>query len=291
MRRSVALLLLLVVAAGCGGSTASKRRDAVNAYFDRVGRAEAKLTAQTKTIEAALSRFTPGTTTPAELRGLVSARTTIREALRRVRTIDPPPDATRLHADLVRLLALQASVANELVWSAKFIPQLALTVKPLGDAAAALSRDLGGGQSAAVGAGAPTPSSARTGATARPGDVFRSYAAAFARYRKAIEPTAKTLDGLTAPPEFAPALTAERRAVHRSVELSAEIERALLRRDAPAANAAIRSLFGVEAEIKGLGTQKAQAAAVRAYDARLVQIATLARRVATERQGLVQAIG
>jgi hypothetical protein len=64
-----------------------------------------------------------------------------------------------------------------------------------------------------------------------------------------------------------------------------------VRRDAPAANAAIRSLFGVVVEVKGVGTQKAQAAAVRAYDARLVQIATLARRVATERQGLVQAIG
>lgn len=296
MRRVVVVVVLLVlIVAGCGGSANGKRRDAVNTYFDRVARAEAKLVARSKTIEAALGSFTPGTTTPGELRGLVSARATVREALRRVRAIDPPPEAARLHGDLVRLLALQASVANELVWSARFIPQLAATVRPLADAAAALSRDLGAAKtvprSVAVGAGAPRPTSGGTTAPVPQVDVLGVYAAAFARYRKALQPTSTTLERLVAPPELAPRLAAERRAVRRSVELSAEIEQALRRRDVPRANAGIRSFFGVATEINGIRTQKAEQAAVRAYDARLSRIGTLARQVATERQRLVQTIG
>ena len=288
-RRAV-LVFLLVLVAGCG-SDGGKRRDAVNAYFDRVGSAESKLVSQSAKIDAALGSFTPGATTQAELRSLVAARATVRDALRRVRAIEPPPDAARLHADLVRLLALQASIANELVWSARFVPRLSAALRPLAGAASTLAKDLGGARSVAVGAGATPPSSARAGATAPQGDAFRAYAAAFARYRKTIGPTLTMLDRLSAPPMLAPALRVERRAVRRSVELSADIEQALLRHDAPAANEAIRALFGVAAEINGARVRNAQTAAVRAYDARLSRVAALSRKVAAERQRLIQTVG
>lgn len=289
-RRCLLACLLLLLVAGCGASAADKRKHAVNDYLDRVNRAETQVVSQSATIDAALRAFTPGGTTPAELGGLVRARATLRDALGNVRALQPPLEAVRLHRDIVRLLALEASVTNELVWSARFIPQLAAAVQPVGAAAAALARDLGTVTTNSVAVGAVSPRLPARPSSA-PTDVLLRYASAFARYRKALEPISRRLDRLSAPPALAPDLAAEQRAVRRSVLLGAAIERALLDHDIPAANAGIRALFDVAKELKSVRTQKAEAAAVRAYDRRLVRITKLAAAVATERQRLVQTVG
>lgn len=273
-RRVLAAFFLVLLAAGCGASAAEKRRHAVNDYLDQVNHAEATLAARSGAVDSALRAFNPGGTTPDELKGLVRARTTLEEALRNVRALDPPRDAAKLHADVVRLLALQASTADELVRTARFVPRLAATVQPVQAAAAQLAADL-----AAIKPGS-------TGAV-----VLRRYAAAFARYRTSLQPTAAKLAALSAPPTFAPELLAERHAVSRSIQLGGTIEKALLRHDIAGANAGIRALYGIVTELKSVKTQRAQAAAVRAYDARIARVAELAAAVAAERQRLVQSVG
>ncbi len=338
----------------------------MNAYFGQVDRAEATLAAQSGVISGALQTFVPGKTTTQELRRLVDAQATIRNALERVRAITPPPDAVSLHRDLVRLLSLQATLADDVVASARFIPRFALTVRPLAAAAARLGRDLAavkqpstastsGGQlftsagcsschtlaaAGATGTVGPNldqlrPSSAVVAAQVRRGggvmpsfatslssaqiqslanyiasvagrvtvtppsstlptttsDVFGRYATAFARYRQAIEPTIVALDRLQAPPELRPSLLAEQSAVHRSADLCATIEQALLKHDIAGANAAIRALFGVAAGVNTAQTRKDQAAALQAYNAQVARIGALSSRVAADRQKLVQSLG
>src|SRR5579862_4082353 len=151
------VVLVIFCVAGCGGSSeTAKRRAAVNAYFQRVSQAEVTLQSEIGEIDKALQSFSLTKTTPAELRSLVLARTRIRAGLGRVAAIHAPQDAKRVHADLIELLSLQETVADELVRSAQFIPLFAQTEPPLGAAAKGLGRDL-----AAV--KAPPPSAAANG--------------------------------------------------------------------------------------------------------------------------------
>jgi hypothetical protein len=93
------------------------------------------------------------------------------------------------------------------------------------------------------------------------------------------------LAGLTAPPILRPSLDAQRHEVARSSALCATIRSTLLRRDIPAANAAIHSLFTVSATLNGAGTKNQQAAAARAYDARLQPTTRGSTRSACSRSG------
>jgi hypothetical protein len=117
------------------------------------------------------------------------------------------------------------------------------------------------------------------------------YAAAFGGYGDALKPVSARLDTLVAPPILRPPLVAEQQALKRSIALCDEIRRALRRRDIPAANTAIHSLFGVSASLNGIQTRKEQAAAAKAYDARLHRIDVLATKVNLERDRLVKLIG
>jgi mono/diheme cytochrome c family protein len=124
----------------------------VDAYFNRVDQADLTFRSQVGEIDDTFQSFSLTRTTPAELRRLVRARAEIQAGLRAVRAVEPPADARRIHADLVRLLTLQETAADELVRSAQFIPRFAATGKPLVAAATGLGRDL-----AAVKAPPPTP--------------------------------------------------------------------------------------------------------------------------------------
>ena len=155
-RRGV-LLVALICLAGCGGSNdTAKRRSAVDAYFQRVDRAELPLQSQIGQIDEAFKAFSFTNTGAKEQRALVRARSAITATRSRVGAIPPPADARAVHADLIRVLTLQESVADELVKSAQFIPRLAATGKPLVAAASQLGRAL-----AAV--KAPPPTAAGTG--------------------------------------------------------------------------------------------------------------------------------
>jgi hypothetical protein len=121
--------------------------------------------------------------------------------------------------------------------------------------------------------------------------VLDQYAAAFAAYGDALQPVTSTLDKLTPPAVLRPAFDAERQALVRSSSFCATIRLTLLHRDIPGANAAIRSLFTVSASLNGVETAKRQAAAARAYDARIRQIDALATKANLERARLVRVIG
>jgi len=128
--------LAVVALAGCGGG-GHERRDAVNSYFDRVQRAQAPLRNQRGPIELAFRRFSIDRNPPTEVKALAHARKVVDGVRGDVRAIEPPPEARQVHADLVRMLDLEASVANELLWTARYLPQARAAMSPLGPAGAA----------------------------------------------------------------------------------------------------------------------------------------------------------
>jgi hypothetical protein len=205
-------------------------------------------------------------------------------ASRNMHALRPAQDARKLHGLLVRRLALQRSVIDELIATSLYIPKLAAATPPLHTAIVDLRRNL-----AAI--ATPASTSKPTVASGGGAGVLDRYAAAFGGYGDALKPVSASLERLSAPPIMQPALSAQQQSLKRSIALSASIRTALLRRDIPAANAAIHSLFTVSAALNGVQTRKRQAEAAQAYDARIRQIDALAKKADAERTRLVQVVG
>jgi len=357
-------VLAVVVLAGCGGgkSESSKRRDAVNAYFDRVDRAEAGLIASQGQIAQTFRKFRLTGNTATEVRELTFARDRVATALERVRMLHPPADARTLHDEIVELLTLQRDAAAELLHIVIYQPRFERSLAPLAPAGKKLASDIrtaakssttvplsstekagavvwanagcgtchtlaaagadgtkgpdldvlrlsaaeiaakvrsgGGGMPryakklapAKIDALATFVSSAEDRAAANKASLD-AYAAAFTAYGDSLEGILAALRRLNAPPVLRPTWQAELRTLGRAATLSGSVAGALGDRDVAAANKGIRDLFASAAAADQPTTRRAAAAAVRAYNARLRRIATLAARIARERQRLVARIG
>jgi hypothetical protein len=275
--RGTAFLLVLLFLAGCGSNGTKERRHAVNDYFASVGKAQVVLVGRQAQINSSLQAFSLTRSTATELRKLRDGSAVVARALRNVRAVQPPADAEPLHQMIVQRLELQRALLDELIATAVYIPQAAATAPPLQAATLALRRSLG------VAAGSPT-------VTAQSRSLA-GYATAFGGYGDALKPISARLEALTAPPILRPSLDAERRALTRSIALCAAIRRALDRRDISAANTSIQALFSVSAELNGARTKEQQAAAGRAYNARVHRLDVLATRIDRERNRLVQVVG
>src|SRR5262245_40984844 len=142
MRPAIALFLVVAAlgVAGCGSSHA--RRDAVNAYFQKVDRAQQGLLASTGEIDAAFQSFSLATNKPGEQRELEFARGRLGSRLCSVGAIERPPDARVVHRALVGLLALQLAVARELVWTVTYEPRFSRALEPLPAASRKLAREI-----------------------------------------------------------------------------------------------------------------------------------------------------
>ena len=280
--RGTAIVLALLVIAGCGSDGTKARREAVNSYFAKVAAAQVTLLSHQGQIDSTLQAFSLTHTTPGELAKLRNASRDIADAERQVRALDPPADARKLHALIVQRLGLQRAVVEELIATAEYVPKLAATAPVLQAAVAGLRRNL----SAITSAPAATQVKPTGGAA-----TLDRYAAAFGGYGDALAPVSAALDSLHAPPILHAALVAERRGVERSIVLCNAIRSALQHRQITAANKAIHSLFMVSATINGEQTQVQQAAAARAYNARLRHIDAVAKKVNLERARLVRLIG
>jgi len=267
MRRArigvVAVLVALL--AGCGGGAAHPRRDAVNAYFVKVDAAEAPLLNRRVAIENALRTFSMSTNPPAEVKALKQAQAEILAAERRVAAIEPPADALKIHADLLALLRLEASLTGDLVLTTSYAPAFRQALVPATPAGTTLAKQL------------------------RVAKGWNAQADAFARYSATLEPVVAKLDTLEAPPVLRPTLAGERAALRRRVALSAEVEAALRKKDAKGANTAIRSLFAIGSD--AVRTRNAEIAAAHAYNARITRVSILTAAIAKERQRLIKSIG
>jgi len=143
LARGGVVVFAAVALAGCGGpSHANQRRDAVNAYFDRVDHAEADLLSSAGEIDRAFRNFKLIGNSPREVHELTYARDRVTATLKHVRAISPPPEARRLHSDLVRLLTLQQGAAAELLGVVTYEPQFLRALSPLAPAGKALALDI-----------------------------------------------------------------------------------------------------------------------------------------------------
>ena len=118
-------------------------------------------------------------------------------------------------------------------------------------------------------------------------DILNAFGAAFAHYGTQLQQSLDALDRIDPPPVLRPTYLAEKRLLARSVRLCAAIAAQLAKQNVNSANASIKELFTIVATgVSAANDRKAAAAAVRAYNAQLTEIAKLESRIAQERAKL-----
>jgi hypothetical protein len=281
--RGVSCALVVFVAAGCGSSDGTKaRRDAVNGYLTSVQHAQIDLLGKQGQIDSTLQSFSVTRPSTRELRALGSARATVSTTLSRVKALNPPPDARRLSQLLVRRLAVQQGLLDELIQTSHDLARLAAAGPLLTAAAAQLRADL-----AEVSAAPRQASVPRAGSQ----DLLKRYGEAFGGYGDTLRPLAPRLAPAPGESLLRPTLDAQQAALARSVVLCDKIRRALARADIPRANTAIHSLLTLAATLNGKQTRTREAAAARVYNAKIGKVNALAQAIGAERDRLVRAIG
>jgi hypothetical protein len=249
------VLAAAVAAVACGGSAKERSRRGVNAYFTSVDRAQARYAAAFRAADTALrSSFASG---PAAVPRLRAAAAAIADAGAAVRRIEPPPEARRIHRDLLLLYAREAGLAREVRDLAAFLAAARRALASLGRANASLR-----------------------GRRAPAGE-----AAALAAYARRVDQVARRLASLRAPPALRP-WQAEQVAWLRGLAPGARRLAGALRGGGGAAReltVAFRAQLARQP-----GVTRAQRRAVAAYDARVRDVAALRQRIEREREALAR---
>lgn len=276
-------------------STVSPKHEAVAAYITQVNSIELEQqSALTATVRAyhdyVRGRVPARTLTPR----LARAETTLVRLQHRVAAVQAPPQASQLRGLLVRLLGAEAATAHEISGLARFAPAYALV----------LARAKRAGADLSVALAAVNPPKARRlrgtkSQVARAQAVFTKQAGAAAAaqadavdaYDLRVAAVERSLEHLVPPAVMRPAYLGQERTL-RATRLAGAALAAELRKSDRSQVAAYGRRFTLATRLAGsVGAQKAQIAAVKAYNRRVNRIGSLEGRVQLAVQRLQSVAG
>ena len=264
----------------------SPHHSPVARYITSVDAVEARMTfALSKVQEAYRAVTVHHSTSPATAKEFVVAGTTLQNLEIRIANLEAPPEATKLRALLLRLVRQEIAATHEIGAFVRFLPSFDAVLADQRAASSTLAHRV-------AAAPAPTPhkihgtpaqikqaqaafSAAATKAALAQADAVTAYDAALAR-------ETRRLHVLSPPPVLKPAysyqLTAFGRTAAAGARLAAAL-RAATRTDVPQLSRA----FAMASRLsQSTAEQRAEVAAVKAYDARLRTIGTTAAHIHAE---------
>lgn len=268
------------------GSGPSKQRKAVSAYIDRVNAIQNAMHAPLTRVLLAYRDFSgKGNSKRNSAAELGAAATTLRRLDRRLAAVTAPPEARTLRRQLLRLVAQQAAITNEVQRMATFAPRFAAVL----NSARVANERLGHALQAVT---VPKPHALR-GTKAEVLAAERAYKAqasaaagaqadAIDAYTGALAVVLERLARLRPPAVLTPSYNAQIRAF-RAIrasgrQLAAELRKAN-RRDV----ATLGRRFELSSRIaQDTAAQRAEIAAVKAYNARARAIGTTSALVQEE---------
>lgn len=278
---SLAVLLL----AGCGAAQSSER-PAVARYIRQAGRLERQLATPLAAVSRAGASFAlaqgPKATLVDRLAGggadqaLQRASGQIESVRRRLAALPAPASATRLRTMLLKLVDLQVAATRELAMLVVFVPRFASTIRPLGPATRRLELALS--QRSAYGAAAVAA-------------AYAAKAAALRRFQASADLVLRRLRRLRPPAVSRPGYRAQLAALSGMSSTAGRLAQAL--GNGPQSDVAqLLSEFDRAAlSTQSNGAQKAQIAAVRAYDSQSDKMAALSNQITRERLRLANTPG
>lgn len=260
MRAALALASGTVAAAalaGCGGHGDRKQ---VAAYIQRVDAVETRLAVPLRQITLANRDFAgKHPNLPKIRRNLARARVRVSAAERQLRAMDPPPRAKRLQSLLVRLVARENELAGEIESLATFVPAFARAVTPL----------------------TPASTDLRTALAAKTPDVAK--VVALRAYAARLGTVVERLEQLRAPPATKPTLVAQATTLEHVRSAAVALADALEAKQTAKVPALLHRLDVASVGNRTLVAQRAEIAAIKAYNARIRSLTALATAIGKER--------
>ena len=236
-------------------------RDHVAAYIEQVNTTQGRFATRYGSVNRTLQDFKlSAAAAEAQLPQLRTAARTLTDLRLSVERVQAPPEARPLRRRMLAFLRQPESVARELVAVALYLPKLRAAEAPL----AAASKRL----------------RTRLAAASEPldqGVAVREYAADLRR-------VAKSLDAIDAPPLLAPSHAAYIHQLRAYAASSEALQRGIRANDQAAVDAAVARME--TAATAPSGSVRAQATAIKAYNARVVRIRTLGVALERERRRL-----
>ncbi len=301
-RRTVALGLAAAAAVAAAvlvtvtgrGSSESKAHRSVSAYIKEVDGVQQQLRVRLTPLLTAYRDV--GTQKPGKNveRNVQDAEKTLAVLERRLARLQPPPEAARLHRLILQLLAADRRVAHELAQLTVFAPRFRAALAVAGTAGSRLSAAL-------AAARPPTPRAVRgtPAQIAHARAAYRTAALASAvaqsdavlAYCRELGRVLMKLRALRPPPVMAPALRTQMNALvatrHAGLQLGKELRKTNL------VNVPVLSRrFSVAARAAGsVASQRAEIAAIKAYNARVRETASIGGRIRDEVTRLQQLVG
>ncbi len=269
-----------LVLAGCGSQTTP--RDELATYIKQVNTIETSLNQPLSTVTTTASQFAverrAGTTSANNLldvaheRALLQAQSQIDAAGRRLSTLSPPIAARKLHGMLLTLVQRQSSLTGELEKMVAFLPAFEVALQPLTPATVQLQRALTVTQPLGYG-------------TAGVNAELAVKAAALRRYGTQLGGVIANLTKLSPPAVSLPQYRTQLGSLAR-MRTDARALAAALTSGQHNVAALLQSFDSAAAATQSIGAQRAQIAAVKAYDSRTRSLSTLAKQIELERTRL-----
>jgi hypothetical protein len=272
---------LMLAVAGCGQQSSTQRRQ-VARYVAQVNRIESALAAPlmrvtkvTAQVSSSRRQALSGTALALRERQLAIALAQIQAQEQRLRALATPPQAARLRSLLLSLTTDEAGLTTQLRLLIGFLPRFTSVVAPLAPALARLERALSVRQAAG---------------TAAVAAVYAAKVTALRRFEATIRVIVTELWRLSVPDVSKPAYRAQLTSL-RGMGSSAGRLAAALAGGAPGNVRPLLIDFDRAAlATRTQGVQKAQIAAIRAYDAQSRRLSTLSSAIARERLRLATSL-
>lgn len=261
MRRTP-LLALVVATTACGGAHHPSARDQVGGYIGRVNIIETGMQQPLLHVQSAVQSFAKHRTNASTAAALAGADATLARLRTRLAAAGPPPQARKLQRLLLELVDRERALAQELRALGTFDPAFAAALGPLAQANQAAQARLHGSHRAT------------------------EVTSAVLAYRAAVRRARAAAGKLEPPAVERPLYTAQ---VARLDALDAALTRllkAVAARDDQGIARAEHAISVASVSPDSTANQRAQRAAVQAFDAQVRSISALVRRIARERDRL-----
>jgi len=259
----VAIAAALLVS-GCGGHS---KRAAIADYITRVDAVESGMTTPLSEITQANQQYAKSQTSPKSLPKLARSVRTLETLQAKLQKITPPPEAKHLHALMLELVAREVVLAKELQSLATFVPQFQGALEPLVPANAQLKKELG--------------KTVKGAAATKALDAEK--VVALQSYATTVGLVIGTLQRFDPPAVWRPGYEAQLASLLKLRSSALALARAVAATDAKAIPTLLERFDAAAVYGQSTRVQKQQIAAVKAYDAQIKALVTLARKVQAER--------
>ena len=266
---AVVALAAAVASAGCGGG--HSKRKAVTDYINRVDSVEKQLATPLAAVSTANQSFAnPKKKNPKLEVQLATSERTMKTLSRRLAAIPAPPEAAHLRALLLQLVNRQVALTHEIDQLFTFVPAFQADLAPLAAADTNLKDDL-----------------ARSGKTVAATEKLDSEkAAALETYAALVDNAIGKLRLLHPPAVWQPGYTTQLVSLQALRSSALALAGAINAKQAAAVPGLLERFDQAAVSDDSTPAQKAERAAVVAYNGRISALVTLSRKINAERARL-----